>query len=87
MSHLIYGDESAEQPQVTGDNVRNETAASIKGSHFIKRQIIWGRPNNPRAAATRSWLVWSRDEIGLLQRGIVPEIRREMGCIMGYWHL
>lgn len=59
MSHIIYGDESAEQPQVTGDNVRNETAASIKGSHLIKRQIIWGRPNNPRAAAPRSWPVWN----------------------------
>lgn len=51
MSHIIYCDESAEQPQVIGDSVRNEAAASVKGSHVIKRQIMWRRPNSPGAAA------------------------------------
>lgn len=85
MSHIIYGDESAEQPQVTGDSARNETAASIKGSHFIKRQIIWERSNNPRAAATRSWSVWNGSKIDLLQKGTGPEIRgkRAASCAIG----
>lgn len=83
MSHIKYGEEPAEQPQVTGDSVRNETAASIKGSHFIKRQIIWGRPNNPRAAATRSWPVWNGDKADLPQKGPGPESREKCAASHG----
>ena len=75
MSHIIYCDESAEQSQVIRGSVRNEAAASIKGSYVIKRQIIWGRPNNPGAAARRSWPVWNRDRTDLLQKGTGPEMR------------
>lgn len=78
MPHIIYCDESAEQSQVIRDSVRNEAAASVKGSYVIKRQIIWGRPNNPGAAARRSWPVWNRETTGLLQKGIRPEIGRNV---------
>lgn len=77
MSHIIYCDESAEQSQVIGDSVRNEAAASIKGSYVIKRQIIWGRPSNPGAAAGKSWPVWNRDRTDLLLKGTGPDIRQK----------
>lgn len=75
----MYCNESAEQSQVIGDSVKNEAAASIKGSYVIKGQIIWERPNNPGAAA-RSWPVWNRNRTDPLQKGTGPKIREN--CIV-----
>lgn len=82
MSHIIYCDESAEQSQVIGDSVRKE--ASTKGSYVIKRQIIWGRPNNPGAAARRELASLEQGQDRPPSERDRPRDQGELCCIAWY---